>query len=791
MRKRRKRQKTKEARPGVEWPGVFAEAALIVVVLVVPIVINRRSTNICDIKDVALALIVGAGLSLWLVASLARGRFSWVESRLNLLVPAFAGWAGLTLVYSRYQFATVSEFGRLAAHVGVYWLAVLSLRRIVQVRRVVGLACVAAVPVCIYGFIQAAGKDQIRWDQSMTRVFSFLGNATYLASFLVLLLPLAVAVAWPGGDAEEGERPRRRTRPLRRVVSALFFLVAAMMALCLYFSVTISPVVGIGLGTAIVVMIAVVRGGRSALRVAIPGLLIGVIALGILGALGYRHLPKNQQRRVQQIVHLEDPFGRMRKLQWKAAFDLWTERPVLGRGYGTYRIYSLERMAQEWYAGLKRPADKMFVPSYAHNEYLQVLAGTGLIGEALFFLLLLTGYVTALRVSLRHPEAQWRRIGLGITAGATAFLVQNFFGVTFRQTGAVTLFWLWLGFLAVAPGGIGLPGAGPSALRLRERRFKPFRSGGLAVVAMLLGGMLVIIAWVTIRPVKAHVLAKQAEAAGKVGQFKVAAQLADKAIELSPYSFQPYYISAYAWGQQGEYEKALEANEKALELLPENASVYYNLGVTYKKLGRFEEAEASFERAIDLQPTAVHHQAAMGELLLEQRRFEEALAYAAVAAELAPEEPRVHLLLADIEGRRGNLGATITHLQKAARLSPNDLSAWRQLAELLVQQRRYSEAIRPCRHWARLDPNSVSAYYLLGNCYYSTQQYEEARDAFLRALEIDADFVPARLHLAYSYGKLRQYEKSKRELERVVGSAPDSAHARSARSLLRKGRKGR
>ena len=34
----------------------------------------------------------------------------------------------------------------------------------------------------------------------------------------------------------------------------------------------------------------------------------------------------------------------------------------------------------------------MLVPAYAHNEYLQVLAGTGLVGGTIFLALLLTFY---------------------------------------------------------------------------------------------------------------------------------------------------------------------------------------------------------------------------------------------------------------------------------------------------------------------------------------------------------------------------------------------------------------
>jgi hypothetical protein len=121
------------------------------------------------VKDIALGVGVALGLSLWLVASLARGRVEWVPSRLNPLVLAFAAWVGLTTLYSHYWYVTISGFGRLAGHVGLYCLAVVSLRRVAQLRRVIAAACLAAIPLCLYGFVQAAGRDPVTWDSSMTR----------------------------------------------------------------------------------------------------------------------------------------------------------------------------------------------------------------------------------------------------------------------------------------------------------------------------------------------------------------------------------------------------------------------------------------------------------------------------------------------------------------------------------------------------------------------------------------------------------------------------------------------
>ena len=177
--------------PRTAWPETLGEAVLIKLVIVVPLAVNRHSTNICDVKDVALGLGVALGLSLWLVGGLAQGRLAWAVSRLNLMVLAFVVWAGLTICYSHYWYVTLSEFGRLAAHLGLYWLAIVSLRTIGQVRRVVGAACLAAVVVCIYGFMQAAGRDPISWATPTTRIFSFLGNATIRSRYTRIRIAMA------------------------------------------------------------------------------------------------------------------------------------------------------------------------------------------------------------------------------------------------------------------------------------------------------------------------------------------------------------------------------------------------------------------------------------------------------------------------------------------------------------------------------------------------------------------------------------------------------------------------
>ncbi len=800
-----RRQRTKRARKRggrTDWARVAGEAALLAVVVFVPVAINRASPDICDVKDVALGLGVALGLSLWVLASLARGRMAWVRSRLSLPVIAFGVWAGATISYSGYRYATVSEFGRLAAHIGLYLLVVVSLRTAAQVRRLIGTACVVAVPVCIYGFVQAAGKDPVLWDTAPGRVFSFLGNATYLASFLVLLIPVAVAVGWPRAGARGAGGTSGKSSGAA-AASAMFLGVAAMMLLCLYFSVTLSPGIGLGLGAVMAGVLSVVRGGRALVRAAIPWIVVGIVIAAGLGVVGYQHLPEEQQRRVQKIMQLRDPSGRQRVLLWRVGLDLFQERPVLGLGYGTYAIYSLERLSRVWYRDLRRSPRKMLVPSYAHNEYLQVLAGTGVVGGAIFLLLLVTMYGAALRVSLRHTDEGWRRIGMGIAVAATAFLFQNFFGVTFRQTGAVTFFWLWLGVLALAAAWIPAPGEERAEPRVRQVQFAPLSFSALVLAALGLLCVLIVLGWYTVRPVAGNMKLRAAKRQADKGkafpegqeearerQFEMAAELAEEATRLSPYSAPAYYTAGYAWGELGEYDKALAATKRALELLPANASFEYNLGVTYLAMGDMEKAEASFARAIELMPTSAKHHGAMADILLQQGRIEEAVPYAREALRLTPEDPKCRMLMADVEARRGNLPRVVRHLRAATRLDPDDVSARRQLCELLLRLKKYRQAVSACRVWVRLDPTSARAWQGLGVAYFKVRDYEAAEKAFARAVEIGPGSARARLRLAHSNLALGKSAQAAREFEEVVRLRPKSREAAEARAMLDRMRRG-
>lgn len=121
--------------------------------------------------------------------------------------------------------------------------------------------------------------------------------------------------------------------------------------------------------------------------------------------------------------------GAIRLLVWKGALDIWKAHPLFGSGVETYAFAyykhrpAAHNMTSEW--------DYLY--NKAHNEYLNYLATTGAVGLGTY--LLFTGLflflVTKNILRDRQKESQSREtlfLEIGCVAGLISILISNFFG---------------------------------------------------------------------------------------------------------------------------------------------------------------------------------------------------------------------------------------------------------------------------------------------------------------------------------------------------------------------------
>ena len=221
-------------------------------------------------------------------------------------------------------------------------------------------------------------------------------NHSHFAGVIELLLPLAITWAMS-----------------RR-------LLVAWLPAALLFAALLHSFSRMGLFASIVAISAMllVRTRRPAVSAAAA---IGLIALSFLVA------PTGLRERFLRIASYQGFRDDAHLLRWGETLQLIAERPVFGSGAGTYEVAFA-------------PYNRSTLPQYAHhadNDYLQLMAETGIVGTLTALALL----VFALRRSV--AAASWNLAALGCAGSIIAILTHSVFEFQmYVPANVLTLAWI-------------------------------------------------------------------------------------------------------------------------------------------------------------------------------------------------------------------------------------------------------------------------------------------------------------------------------------------------------------
>jgi O-antigen ligase/tetratricopeptide (TPR) repeat protein len=228
---------------------------------------------------------------------------------------------------------------------------------------VLNTSIVVSLAVSIYAIAQHFGLG----DHPDAASTSTIGNSGLLASYLLINIALA------GYLASTSARYR-----------VYFLVVAGVNFLALVYSQNRSSVVGLVLGAAVAsVILASLTGGArrrwttfalaSALVVAVAGVSAGI-----------REFPAGPFARnaptVLQRLAMTNPAGgdESRTMQWRAAIEGFKDRPLLGYGMENHNLVWSAHFDPRIYGIATEIFDR------THNQFLETLATTGLIGTVAF-----------------------------------------------------------------------------------------------------------------------------------------------------------------------------------------------------------------------------------------------------------------------------------------------------------------------------------------------------------------------------------------------------------------------
>lgn len=465
------------------------EAGWLLAVLVVPLFFNVYSQRVFEPDKIGLirsiATIMAAVWVIWLIERLSaprsreapRGNPWWASVRETplvlpalLLVGAYLISTALSVTprisfwgsYERLQ-GTCSLLSYVVIGLSVLFL----LRRRQQVERLLLVIVLTSVPVSLYGIAQHYGLDPLPWGGDVTqRVAGNLGNAIFIAAYLIMVVPLTVAQWLRLWRKETGDWARARRASAaavsgillvgqvflwgmagmgvglwfsvvvwgtagtlgwltggsvrRWLMLGLYQTVLAMQVVCIVFTQSRGPWLGLlaGMFLFLIVVLVASRRHRTAVGVGAGAVLVGVF-LGLLnmpaGPLApLRDLP--YLGRLGRVFEVQSGTGRVRVLIWEGALEMITDSPLRAVvGYGPESMYvAFPPYYSPELAHLERRSAS---PDRSHNETYDALITTGVLGFAAYMYLFWSLYLIAMRALGLVRDKRDRRLYLGLTLG--------------------------------------------------------------------------------------------------------------------------------------------------------------------------------------------------------------------------------------------------------------------------------------------------------------------------------------------------------------------------------------
>ncbi len=388
--------------------------------------------------------------------------------------------------------------------------------------------------------------------------------------------------------------------------------------------------------------------------------------------------------------------GEIRKIVWEGALAVARRYPLFGSGVETfaYSYYqdrpAAHNLVSEW----------DFLYNKAHNEFLNFLATTGIVGLTTYCLIFAWLGWHALRFVLNtkdtsesHPSAALLVVGL--VSGLLALSVSNFFGFSTVMV-SILLFW-YLGLFEI----ITRPQLEIEPLSKHEAN-EELSSGqyvGLGVTGLIGLYLLwsIVIMWTadasytrgklylnsgytsegldrlvsatqqsphealffdevaTTYAALAVQFARQGDATSAAQLAQTAIAASDQTLELNPRHLNFHKSRARIYITLAEIDprllnQATVALTKAISLSPTDAKLLYNLALVQLALGQTNEGLLTLEKTIALKPNYEAARTELAQHLINQGKLEEAKAqYQYILEKITPENQLIQEKLKAVE----------------------------------------------------------------------------------------------------------------------------------------------
>ena len=357
----------------------------------------------------------------------------------------------------------------------------------------------------------------------------------------------------------------------------------------------------------------------------------------------------------------------IRRVVWKGAIEAWKHWPVFGSGVETF-AYSYYNYRPREHNDL---SEWDFLYNKAHNEYVNFLTTTGVIGLGTY--LLLVGWFliwAVLKILNKKFDISNLSLVIALVAGYASILVTNFFG--FSVVPVAVLFWIFPAIVFVLTDSITIKQYNnPTIKQLDTSQYI-----GLSIISLAVGYFIFMVCrfwWADYQfsqgkkytdagyllqahelltnavllnnsePLYHSVLAENASAIASVyyqkdasGSAQIINQLvklaqdqAQMTLQMNNVHLNYYKTIAKTYIYLGQinpryYNDAMNTLLKAMELSPTDAKISFNIGLLYQQTGNIPAALQYLEKTVQLKPNYTVAHLSLAKLYHQENKDDQA-----------------------------------------------------------------------------------------------------------------------------------------------------------------------
>jgi len=708
--------------------------------------------------------------AIWIFSLIRNGYIRIYRTPLDILLLLLILYLLISLSFSIYPYASRIQLYRIINYIAVFYILTNLLR---DKGKLISFSSYLAFLGAIYGF---ASLVFISGNFLGLKVFSsgdFLSftfrNHNHFAGYMNMITWLCIGMSLYNNG-------RKRL---------LFIALSTISASTVLLSLSRGGILGLSGGAIFFSSAGMLSKNKKAIFMATALIAIAVVALMLTGSFD------RVFERMWTLTEPELTTGERLRM-WGGVFKMIKDNPLFGTGIGTFA-----------YAYSPYQTIGGYTIDHAHNEYLEIISETGVVGGILIGLCILVVFRYVLKHSIPERGRNLSCIGLTALTACFSLLIHELSDFNLYIPSNALLFTV-CGAIAFTSASIISNGDSGRLIEIRLTNKGRFLSFVISVIILFISLILIS------SPYISSIYQKKAMVYQLSEDYTIAYRTLKRAILFDPGNAELLsstgdllILHALTYGDNKEREfllnESIKYYDEAINMAPLRVYFYRRKAYALKNLNRFNDAEALLKRAIELDRSDNELYYELAELYLETGKINEAMEkfkeyvirvqggslrildviwdYTEDYNKLkkaVPEDAGMRTAFANFLWRKGMHEDALKEFAYAYELAPSVERAFRHL-QYLINAKRYREGYHFCKKYLKDFKDNIQLYKKL--LWFSKRlgKLDEAILICEKLADLDSrNRLSYKLEIARIYCRQKNWKGAFGILEKIRYNAPDT-----------------